>query len=51
LGDAGEQVDDGLVVLERVRREPGDGLRMSSLASKLVDAVMVPVRKPLPSGL
>jgi DNA-binding HxlR family transcriptional regulator len=25
LRDAGEQVDDGLVVLERVRREPGDG--------------------------
>ena len=25
LGDAGEQVDDRLVLLERVRLEPGDG--------------------------
>jgi hypothetical protein len=51
LGDAREQVDNGLVVPERVRGEPGMVLRMSLLASNVVDAVMVPVRKPLPSGL
>jgi hypothetical protein len=51
VGDAGKQVDDRPVVLERVRLEPGMVLRMSFLASKLVDSVTVPVRKPLPSGL
>jgi hypothetical protein len=31
--------------------KPGMVLRMSLPASKLVEAVIVPVRKPLPSGL
>jgi hypothetical protein len=51
VSDACERVDDGAVVLERVGLEPREVLRMSLPASKLVDAVMVPVRNPLPSGL
>ena len=51
LRDAGEQINHGLVVLQRVRFESRDGAADVVAASKLVEALMVPVRKPLPSGL
>jgi hypothetical protein len=51
IGDARQQVDDSLVVLPRFGVNRGIVARMSLPASKLVEASMVPVRNPLPSGL